>query len=222
MCYSPEADLIAGLVVGAVAVDGFRHVERRSDLALASVPAVLAAHQLIEAAAWWGLQGRIPSDVGEAAVTAYLAVALGVVPILVPFAVMRAEENARRRSAMVPFVGLGAAVSAMLFASMLAEPVGAAIGGRYLAYDVAIIGGSITGLGYVGATCVPLLMSTRRVLRGFGIVNIPVAAGLSILLAAGFISLWCVWAAVTSVVVAVSVRRPYALHRLSAHATSAG
>jgi len=54
VCYSPEADLIAGLVVGAFGVDALRHADDRGEMALAAVPLVLAAHQLIEAVAWLG------------------------------------------------------------------------------------------------------------------------------------------------------------------------
>ena len=76
MCYSPEADLMAGLVVGAIGIDALRHVKRREELALAALPLVLATHQAIEAFAWWGLEGKVSPTAGSAAVTVYLAVGL--------------------------------------------------------------------------------------------------------------------------------------------------
>jgi hypothetical protein len=40
----------------------------------------------------------------------------------------------------------------------------------------------------------------------FGLINIPIVLGLAALLSAGFISLWCVWAAVSSIVVTRHIR----------------
>ncbi len=206
MCYSPEADLVAGLVVGAIGIDAFRRVDDRRDMALAAVPIVLAAHQLIEAVAWRGLQGRAPEAAGDLAVGAYLIIALGIVPILVPFAVLRTERDSRRRAAMIPLMLLGVGVSFVLLLSLVIAPYGASIGGRYIAYDVSVLGPGLTGAAYAIAVCAPLLLSSHRRLVVFGFANVPVVAALSLLLSSGLISLWCVWAAVSSLVVARHVR----------------
>ena len=44
MCFSAEADLVTGVVVGAIAIDALRHVRQPSDRALAAIPAILAGH----------------------------------------------------------------------------------------------------------------------------------------------------------------------------------
>ena len=66
-------------------------------------------------------------------------------------------------------------------------------------------GGVLTGL-YFLAVAVPLLMSSHRGLFIVGMVNVPAFVLLSLLLSEGLISLWCVWAAVSSVVVARTIR----------------
>ncbi len=96
MCFSPEMDLAAGVVVGGIAVQAARSVRDPSQWPLAAIPAVLAVHQLIEAAVWWGAEGRLPSDVGQAATLAYLGIAFVVVPVLVPAAVTMLEPPPRR------------------------------------------------------------------------------------------------------------------------------
>lgn len=206
MCYSPEADLAAGLVVGAVGVDVLRHVDDRRYLPLASVPLLLAAHQLIEAVAWWGLQGQVPPTVGDFAVVTYLVIALGVVPIVVPYAVMRSEPVAQRQTWMSPFVVIGVAVSAVLLFGMATGGHSATIAGRYIAYDTNAPGGGLIGGLYVLAVCTPLLLSSQRRLVLFGSVNLPVVLLLSALLSGGLISLWCVWAALSSLVIARHIR----------------
>lgn len=206
MCYSPEADLVAGLVVGAAGIDAVRHVDDRRDLAIAAVPLVLAAHQLIEAVGWWGLQDRAPEMAGMLAIGGYLVIAMGVVPVLFPYAVMRAERDPTRRAMMIPLVALGVVVSVVLLLSLASGPHGATIGGRYIAYDVTLPAGNAVGVAYVIAVCTPLLLSTHRRLRVLGVVNVPIVLGLAALLSAGFISLWCVWAAVSSVIVTRHIR----------------
>lgn len=206
MCYSPEADLVAGLVVGAAGIDALRHVDDRRDLALAAVPLVLAAHQLIEAVGWWGLQDRVPEMAGTLAIGAYLVIAMGVVPALVPYAVMRTERDPTRRRMMVPLVVLGAVVSAVLLFALATGPYGASIGGRYIAYETTLQWSGAIAVSYVVAVCTPLLLSTHRRLVLFGVINIPIVVGLATLLSAGFISLWCVWAAVSSIVITRHIR----------------
>lgn len=206
MCYSPEADLVAGLVVGAAGVDALRHVDGRRDLALAAVPLVLAAHQLIEAVGWWGLQDRVPVMAGSLAIVAYLVIAMGVVPALVPYAVMRTERDPTRRRMMTPLVVLGAAVSVVLLFALATGPYGASIGGRYIAYETTLPWSGAIAVSYVIAVCTPLLLSTHQRLVVFGLVNVPIVLGLATLLSAGFISLWCVWAAVSSLVVTRHIR----------------
>jgi uncharacterized membrane protein YhaH (DUF805 family) len=56
------------------------------------------------------------------------------------------------------------------------------------------------------AVCVPFLMSSKRRLVIFGLANFAALIVLSALISNGLISLWCVWAAVSSMVIALHVR----------------
>jgi hypothetical protein len=197
---------MAGLVIGAVGVDALRHSDDKRTYALAAVPVVLATHQLIEAVAWWGLQDRVPPGIGEMAVTIYLIIAFGLVPALVPYAAMASEPLRRRRLLMAPFVAMGAVVAVALLYGLAADPYGASIGGRFIAYEVVTPGGGMTVALYGLAVCCPLLLSSARRLVIFGCVNIPVLVGLSVLISAGLISLWCIWAAFSSLLIAREIR----------------
>jgi len=81
MCFSSQADLVGGVVIGAIGVDTVGHCRRPREVALASLPLLLAGHQLVEAFVWWGLQGRVAPAVGRGAMWAYLAFAFGVLPV---------------------------------------------------------------------------------------------------------------------------------------------
>jgi hypothetical protein len=218
VCFSPEADVMAGIVVSGVGVDALRHVRDRRYLPLAVIPLILGLHQVVEAFAWWGMQGRVSFQVGHMATWLYLLVAFVVLPPLVPAAVRAVEIDRRRRRLMVPFVIVGAAVAAALLPGLVNGGAGGEVACRYIAYDTGVGYGGYVLPFYVVAVCGPLLLSgTRRVVL-FGAANLVAVGVLSWLLASGVISLWCVWAAVTSVVIALEAR---ARHRQAAPAGAA-
>jgi hypothetical protein len=205
MCFSPEADLVAGVVVGAIGIDALRHVHRPADKLLAAIPVVLAGHSLIEAFVWWGLQGRVLTSVWRPALWLYLAIAFGVLPVLVPVAVGALEPVEHRRLVRL-FAAIGVAVAVLLTYAVVRGPVDANIEGRHIAYSVNLWHGGVLVALYVVATCGSMLVSRRHHVRWFGATNLVAVCVLAWLNKSGLISLWCVWAAVTSAAIAVHLR----------------
>jgi hypothetical protein len=205
VCFSAQADLVAGVVVGAIGVDAARHVRRRPEWLLASIPLVLAAHQLIEVAVWRGLDGEVPRGVWWPAMIAYLMIAFGLVPVLIPVAVAALEPPARRQR-LTGFVVAGCLVAGVLMVALVRGPVEAVVESRHIAYHVRLWHGGLLVMLYVVATCGPLLFSSFRHIRRYGVLNLGAVCGLAWLSQSGLISLWCVWAAVTSVAIAVHLR----------------
>lgn len=209
MCFSPAADVVGGLVVGAVGIDVVRHAAgRRNQLAIAALPLLFAVHQLDEALVWFGLQGRVPSSLGRVALWIYLGFAFVVLPVYVPFAVRRSEPAGPRRRWMVIFLLIGAVVSTVLLVAMLQGPVTVRLAPHHLAYGTSLHAGAVITAAYVIATCGALLLSSRRHVVGFGVANLVAVAVLARLTTDGFASIWCAWAAVTSVALAVHMRSP--------------
>ncbi len=94
VCFSPQADIVGGLVISGIGVDVVRHVHRRRDhMALAALPLVLGAHQLDEAFVWWGQEGHVPSAIGHVALWIYLLIAFVLLPIVVPVAVLHSKRT---------------------------------------------------------------------------------------------------------------------------------
>ena len=212
MCLSAEVDLVAGVVVGGIGIHALRRVSEPGQKWLASIPLVLGVHQLVEAVVWWGLEGRFSETVWRFAAWWYLAIAFGVLPVLVPIAVGALEPVSNRRRVSV-FVAIGAAVSSVLMYAVVRGPVEATIEGRHISYAVDLWRGQLIVLLYVVATCGSLLVSQHRHVQWFGIINLVAVAVLAWVDQNAFISLWCGWAAVTSVAIAVhlgatNARRP--------------
>lgn len=207
MCFSPQADLVGGIVVGAIGIDAVRNVHRHHDrIALAALPLLLGTHQVIEAFVWLGLQGHMPHEVGRVALWAYLLIAFVILPVFVPLAVLSNEPLRRRRSAMAPLVALGVVVAGVLFAAMVRGPVNVRLHPYHLAYGIELSHeGVIVGL-YVLAVCGTLLLSSRRRMVTFGIVNVVAVGVIAWLTIDGFASVWCGWAAITSGAIALHMR----------------
>jgi hypothetical protein len=206
MCFSPEADLVAGVVVSGVGIDALRHVKQTREYPLASLPLLLGVHLLVEVYVWWGEAGRVPEYVGQTATWVYLAFALGVLPVLVPVAILAIEPEGRRRRWLMPFAVVGAGVAAMYMAGVITGPVSAGIKGCCLSYDSGPGYTPLLGVLYVVVTCFPLLFSSHRAVIAFGAVNLVAVPIIGWLLASGFASVWCAWAAITSVLVALHLR----------------
>ena len=219
MCFSPQADLIGGLIVGGIGVDACRHVRNRNDqLLLAGLPLLLGAHQLVEAFVWWGVEGHVAHAVGRVALWAYLLIAFVVLPVFVPFAVRALEPTGARRSLMTPFIVLGAAVSTVLLVVMLRGPIGVSEHPYHLAYDLDVSHGGIVISLYVVAVCGALLFSGYRHIELFGMANLVAVGVLAWLTVDGFASLWCAYAAVAAGAIALHMRyakphraKPYVL-----------
>ena len=207
MCFSPEGDLVSGVVVVAIGVDACRHLGGKEEyLFVAGLPLLLGAHQIVEAFVWWGVRGSVPSAVGTVAMWLYLLFALVALPVLGPLLVLGLERTPARRRRIVPFVAVGAVTSGILMATMLRTHPTVHEGAHHLAYSIGLQHGvAVTGL-YIVATCGSMLASGFRHVFWFGISNLLAIAVLARLSADGFTSLWCFYAALASGAIALYLR----------------
>jgi hypothetical protein len=212
LCFAPQADLVGGVVVGAIGIDACRHVRgRNSHLLLAGLPLLLGVHQLDEAFVWWGIEGQVPHDVGRVALWIYLLIAFVVLPIFVPLAVFALESPGPRRANMVPFIAVGAVVSAILLTVMIRGPIGATEHPYHLAYSMNVPHGTVVITFYVAAVCGALLFSRYRHIEIFGVANLVAVVVLARLTVDGFASMWCAYAAIAAAAIALHMRfgRPH-------------
>jgi hypothetical protein len=91
---------------------------------------------------------------------------------------------------------------------MFKGPVTARLAPHHLAYGTSLPAGGLITSAYVLATCGALLLSSRRPVRAFGAVNLVAVAVLARLTTDGFASMWCAWAAVSSLALAIYLRFP--------------
>jgi len=201
VCFSAEADFVSGAIIGGVGIATLAKVERPRELALGVLPLAFGVHQLVEGFVWLGLDGKLSTGATDRAIHLYVAFAWMVVPVLVPTAILLVTPPGRRHDAMRVCVGLGVLVAAYLGSAVVQSDVTAHVTHHTIQYGGAPpFAGLATAL-YVVATCAPPLLSRRRAIMWFGAANLAAVAVIALVQINGLTSVWCVWAAVVSVLI---------------------
>lgn len=193
MCWSATADLVAGTLVAGVGAACVAVTRRARDLPLAALPLLLGAHQIIESVIWNSGGGTGPATV------AWAVIALPLLAVWVPLGVLCSASRPVRRRLLIPLAA-GAATAAALTHALLTRPVTAEIRGRTLGYVLDLPHPELLVAGYLLATVGSLLLTDDRGLRLLGVLVAIGAAVCVTLWRLEFISTWCAFAAVCSVV----------------------
>jgi len=201
MCFSPEADFTAGIVVAGVGVETLRRVHTRRELIVGALPLLFGIHQLVEGVVWLGLRGQVSNGLGDVAKEAYIVYAHAVLPVIVPLGFMLLEPDQRRSRWMWPLVCVGLVLGVYLLWQVTAYPVGAQAEARCIDYTTHTPNDVLIGLLYVVATCGPALISSRRHLRWFGLVSLIGVVATALVRVDELTSLWCLYAALVSVLI---------------------
>jgi len=189
-----------------VAALSLREVKHRRELPFALLPAIFVVHQFLELAVWAGLDGDVSAEAANLAMRAYLFIAWPLLPTYVPLAVLMLEPR-RARLRAAPFVALGAVVSAYLAFVVLANTVEVIRHSHGLEYDTDVRHPIVWAVLYVVAVIGPALLSGYRSIVAFGALNLVGLVVVAVLYFQEFASLWCVFAAASSVLILVHMVR---------------
>ncbi len=212
MCWSATADLVAGCGIAAVGVACVARTRRAADLPMAGLPLLLGVHQIVESLVW-----RSGGGTGPATVT-WAAIALPLLAVWVPVSVLCVAPPRAVRRLMIPLV-TGLATAALLSYRLATHSVRAEIRGHTVGYVVSLPGAEVLVAGYLLATIGSLLLCGDRLLRALGVLVAVGALTCWALWRAEFVSTWCAFAAVGSLVVYGWVRErsgPASVPRVSA------
>lgn len=203
MCFCASGSFAASgalAVVGAVTLG----VARREERLIAAIPLIFAAQQAIEGMQWLTPH---PSPTSLALGYGFLVFAFVFWPAYVPIAAYRVEHDRGRRRILRWLIGVGALTSLVLVWVMVTQPLQIQMHPLGIAYLINRPFGWFGTLWYAAATCGSLLASSHRQLRWFGAAAL-VSAMLSLIIYdASFISVWCFFAAILSVLVFFYVSR---------------
>ena len=206
MCFSAEADFVSGAVTGAIGIAALTQARGARELPLAVLPLAFGLHQITEGFVWLGLEGKSSAAVGDVATYLYLAFAWALLPLLAPLAVILVEPLRARRRWMAALVILGGLVGVLLAERLVNGAITSEITDRTITYGGAGDLGTWLTVGYVIATCGSFVLSSRRYIVWFGVANLAAVAVVAGVQAEALTSLWCVWAAIMSVLIFLQLR----------------
>jgi hypothetical protein len=200
MCFSASVSFAAGTALLAVGAVTLKKAGQRSELAYAAIPLLFGVQQILEGVLW--LTFRFDAAlVNVAATFAYSFFSHVLWPIYVPFAGLLLEPVRWRRRVILVGLMAGAAAGLYLLVNMVRIPiVSRAVEGHieYASphfYILAVMGG------YLAGTCASLLFSSHRYVKLFGLAALLSFIGAYAAYAKWFISVWCFFAAVLSMIV---------------------
>ena len=122
-------------------------------------------------------------------------------PVYLPVAVLMVEPPGRRRRSLIAFVAAGAAVGAYLLYVLVAFPVVSRPTGQHVEYDSPHFFAAAVMTLYLISTTVSPLLSTLRGVKVFGLLALLSFGAAHYFYATWFISVWCFFAALLSVVI---------------------
>ncbi len=207
MCFSPEADFTAGAVVAGIGVETLRRVRSPRELIVGALPLLFGIHQLIEGFVWLGLRSQVSRGLGNVATEAYIVYAHAVLPAIVPVGFLLLEPDRHRRRWLSPIACLGLLLGVYLLWQVTAYPIGAQEAAHCINYTTHTPNDVAVALLYVLVTCGPALISSRRYLRWFGAVSLVGVIATALVRVDELTSLWCLYAAMVSVLILEHFRR---------------
>ena len=189
---------MVGVATSVIAISTLRRPKNPRLLPLAAIPAVFSVHLLASAVVWLGLEGELPEGLLAVAKFSYLFIAFVLWPTYIPLALFLIELESRRRIALSVIIAVGIWVSFSYLRAIIHGNGFAALEHLYVDFHVNNVSAVIGGL-YFATTCGAALISSNRRIFIWGIANLVIVLFLVAGQNHGLPSLWCFWAAVTSI-----------------------
>ena len=181
---------------------------------LAAIPLLFAAQQLIEGFVW--REAEAGQVVSSAWVTAYVAFAKVLWPAYAPLAILLVEPVAQRRRLLAICAAAGLAISTDLARGLATYTQWAVQAEGHLRYATMQPVPLWIAFAYVAVVAVALLASSRPAIRLFGLLALTGALIGALTAPLAFPSVWCFFAAGSSLVLAAHFHRRKSDHRLAA------
>lgn len=205
MCFSASASFIAGTSLTALGVATLRHTREKAERPLAAIPLLFGIQQLIEGVIWLTLKNDAPV-LRQTMTYVYSGFSHVLWPIYLPLALGTLEAVRWRKRALAAFSAVGLTVGLYLFYFIVTRPVIADVIGRHIVYASPHLYQVPVITLYLTATCVSCFLSSHPFVRLFGVLALGSAIAAYLIHVTAFISIWCFFAAILSVLLYVHFR----------------
>ncbi|MGA8937951.1 MAG: DUF6629 family protein [Acidobacteriaceae bacterium] len=201
MCFSATANFVGSGVLATVGVVTLTKVKHRRELLFAALPTMFAIHQFIEGFVWLGLDGYVSPTVERNMGAAFMLYAQGLLPFLIPLAVLLFEATAKNRRRMWPFLIIGTGTALYMLWALIAYPTQIYVKGHSIVYINPGTNNTTLAVLYVIATCGTLFFSKVKDMVLFGAANLTILLVVMAFKRYAFTSLWCAYAAAASIII---------------------
>ncbi len=204
MCFSAEVSFGAGAVITAIGVASFRKAKTTPQQLFACIPLFFAVQQFTEGALWLALDDPSGSELNSWLSRMFLLFAWVIWPAYIPLTMRQLETNDLRRRILTVFLVIGAAVSLLHIYHLVFQHIYARIDGSHIRYlmDYQPKYPWVMGICYFIAIVLSLFVSTAKRMVYLGMMVLT-----TFLITVSFyehfhqISVWCFFAAITSLMV---------------------
>ena len=202
MCFSATASFSAGALLLGIGALTLKSARRPRELPFAAIPMLFAIQQLSEGVIW--LTFRIEAPLLNAVMTHFYSFFSHVLwPIYVPVAVLLIEPPGWRRRTLLAFIAAGIGVGTYLAYFLVAFPIVSRPIGQHIEYVSPHFFAMTAMTLYLLSTTVSPVFSRYPMVNVFGILALLSFGAAYFFYATWFISVWCFFAALLSVVVYV-------------------
>jgi len=208
MCFSASASFIAGSALTIAGVASVSQLKKPSHLLFSCIPLFFGIQQFCEGFLWLSLSD---SGFGEWQTTAkytFLIFAQVIWPFAIPLAFLLIEPLPERRRIMRFFLFGGIFTSLLLTYRLLFYMAYARIDGCHIEYDIATDETIqiVTGFLYLSAIVIAPFLSSWKFSRLLASVNLVSLILTQLFFRVYFVSVWCFFAAVQSVIIVLIMR----------------
>lgn len=200
MCFSATASFIAGSALSAVGATTITKAKRKVEIPFAMIPLLFGIQQIIEGLIWLSFSLATPWF-NTTMTYVYSLFSHVLWPIFIPLSVGLLEKVPWRKKVLFMFQLMGVAVGVYLFYFYVKFPITSHVVNKSIVYNSPHFYIIPVLIFYFTATCLSSLFSSNRIINVFGIVSILSAAVTYRFYAASFISVWCFFAAILSIIV---------------------
>lgn len=200
MCFSATVSFTAGTILLGIGVATLKLAKHPREWALAGIPLLFAIQQLMEGVIWLSFRYEAPL-LNTVMTQVYSFFSHVLWPIYVPTAVLLIEPLRWRRRVLFWYVVAGVAVGAFLLYYMLVSPIVSQPIGRHIEYVSPHFFVAVTMSLYLLSTTLSPIFSSHRIVNVFGVVALLSAVAAYYFYASWFISVWCFFAALLSMVI---------------------
>jgi hypothetical protein len=203
MCFSASASFSTGVILGVVGILSLKKAQAPSEFAFAAIPLLFSIQQFTEGVVWLSLTNKNFEEWGSVSTHLFLIFAQIVWPVWVPLSLYLIEKNTNRKKMLLYLTNIGIFVAICFAYCQIFYPVKTEINTYHIVYSLSfpLVIVDIAKVFYVIATVISPFISTNRNFQLLGICNLVTLIFTIQFFSNAFISVWCYFAAVISVVV---------------------